>query len=581
MSSKPQHVLSIEEVLQEVQSSPDGLTNGEAQRRSASHGPNELQHGETKTLLSIFLSQFADLMIWVLIGAALISGLVGEWVDTLIILAVVLINAVLGTIQENRAEKALEALKEMAAPTANVIRDGNVSAIPARELVVGDIVLLEAGDSVPADLRLIESAALKVEESALTGESVPVDKYIEPLADENLTIGDRVNMAYMGTNVTYGRGVGVVTAIVMDTEIGSIAAQLASTEKEITPLQRKLNQISNMLSIGVIGIAIATFVIGLLSGVEPLDMFLTAVSLAVAAIPEGLVAVVTIVLAVGMTRMAARGAIIRRLPAVETLGSTQIICSDKTGTLTQNKMTVQELWSESPEILYDAMGHCNDSKLDEAGNTVGDPTETALIDYILKENKWSKEQIKQRQREGEIPFDPARKLSSVAVALPDHGGLRIYAKGAPDVLLDRCTHENQGGTVVPLSDERRNEIAAANEAMGSRALRVLAFGYKDTSEKPDFANPEAVENDLVFCGLTGMIDPARPDAKEAIATCKIAGIKPVMITGDHKVTAVAIAQELGIMTNDSRAVTGADLIKCPMLNLSMRSRILLCMPGCS
>ena len=559
MSSKPQHVLSIEEVLQEVQSSPDGLTNGEAQRRSASHGPNELQHGETKTLLSIFLSQFADLMIWVLIGAALISGLVGEWVDTLIILAVVLINAVLGTIQENRAEKALEALKEMAAPTANVIRDGNVSAIPARELVVGDIVLLEAGDSVPADLRLIESAALKVEESALTGESVPVDKYIEPLADENLTIGDRVNMAYMGTNVTYGRGVGVVTAIGMDTEIGSIAAQLASTEKEITPLQRKLNQISNMLSIGVIGIAIATFVIGLLSGVEPLDMFLTAVSLAVAAIPEGLVAVVTIVLAVGMTRMAARGAIIRRLPAVETLGSTQIICSDKTGTLTQNKMTVQELWSESPEILYDAMGHCNDSKLDEAGNTVGDPTETALIDYILKENKWSKEQIKQRQREGEIPFDPARKLSSVAVALPDHGGLRIYVKGAPDVLLDRCTHENQGGTVVPLSDERRNEIAAANEAMGSRALRVLAFGYKDTSEKPDFANPEAVENDLVFCGLTGMIDPARPDAKEAIATCKIAGIKPVMITGDHKVTAVAIAQELGIMTNDSRAVTGADL----------------------
>ena len=558
MSSKP-HALTTEAVFRAVKSSSEGLTNEEAQKRLANSGPNELQQGESKTLLSIFLAQFADLMIWVLIGAALISGIVGEWVDTAIILAVVIINAVLGTAQESRAEKALEALKKMAAPTANVVRGGKIQQIPARELVVGDIVLLEAGDSVPADLRLIETAALKIEESALTGESVPVDKLTDPLESENLTVGDRINMAYMGTNVTYGRGTGVVTATGMQTEMGSIAEQLASTEKEITPLQRKLNQISNMLSIGVIGIAIATFVIGLLSGVPALEMFLTAVSLAVAAIPEGLVAVVTIVLAVGMTRMAAKGAIIRRLPAVETLGSTQIICSDKTGTLTQNKMTVQELWSENPDILYDAMGHCNDSKLDEAGETIGDPTETALIDYILKENKWTVEQVNQRQREGEIPFDSARKLSSVAVRKSNPGGLRVYVKGAPDVLLDRCTHEDRNGDVVPLSDERRSEIAAANDAMAGRALRVLAFGYRDVSEKPDFDNPEAVENDLVFCGLTGMIDPARPEAKEAIATCKLAGIKPVMITGDHKVTAVAIAEDLGIMDERSRAVTGADL----------------------
>lgn len=366
-------------------------------------------------------------------------------------------------------------------------------------------------------------------------------------------------MLYMGTNVTYGRGTGVVIATGMDTQMGAIAAQLASTEKEITPLQRKLNQISNILSIGVIGIAIAIFIVGLVSGREPLDMFLTAISLAVAAIPEGLVAVITIVLASGMTRMAARGAIIRRLPAVETLGSTQVICSDKTGTLTQNKMTVQQVWAENEQILCEAMGHCNDSKLDQDGELIGDPTETALIDYLLTEQLWTADQIQRRVRAWEIPFDSKRKLSTVAIEHPDGDGVRVYVKGAPDVLLDRCISEVQDGTAIPLAESRKTEISAANETMGAKALRVLAFAYKDTNEQPDLTQPELVEHDLTFVGLVGMIDPPRPEVKDAIATCRQAGIMPVMVTGDHLVTAKAIANELGIMVDQNRAITGAEL----------------------
>ena len=559
MNMKQWHVQTVEETFQAVQSSPRGLTDDQAGKRLQEHGPNELEQGESKTLLDIFLEQFADLMIWVLIGAAVISGIVGEWIDAGIILIVVILNAVLGTVQESKAERALEALKAMTTPTANVIRNGNVSQIPARQLVVGDIVLLEAGDSIPADLRLIEAAALKAEESALTGESVPVDKTPPALSDPKLGIGDRTNMLYMGTNVTYGRGTGVVIATGMDTQMGAIAAQLASTEKEITPLQRKLNQISNILSIGVIGIAIAIFIVGLVSGREPLDMFLTAISLAVAAIPEGLVAVITIVLASGMTRMAARGAIIRRLPAVETLGSTQVICSDKTGTLTQNKMTVQQVWAENEQILCEAMGHCNDSKLDQDGELIGDPTETALIDYLLTEQLWTADQIQRRVRAWEIPFDSKRKLSTVAIEHPDGDGVRVYVKGAPDVLLDRCISEVQDGTVIPLAESRKTEITAANETMGAKALRVLAFAYKDTNEQPDLTQPELVEHDLTFVGLVGMIDPPRPEVKDAIATCRQAGIMPVMVTGDHLVTAKAIANELGIMVDQNRAITGAEL----------------------
>jgi len=559
MAVKPWHGLTVDEVLEEVKSNRGGLTGSEARKRLEADGPNELKQGESKTLLMIFLEQFADLMIWVLIGAAVISGLVGEWIDAGIILIVVFLNAVLGTAQESRAERALEALKAMAAPSARVLRDGSVNHIPARELVVGDLVLLEAGDNIPADLRLIEAAALKAEESALTGESVPVDKHPEVLTDEKLGIGDRTNMLYMGTNVTYGRGIGVVVATGMDTQMGAIAAQLAAAEKEITPLQRKLNQISNILSVGVIGAAAAIFIIGLISGREPLHMFLTAISLAVAAIPEGLVAVITIVLAAGMTRMAARGAIIRRLPAVETLGSTQIICSDKTGTLTQNKMTVQQVWTDNKQMLIAAMGHCNDSKLDQDGKTIGDPTETALIDYLLKERLWTADQVRRRVRVGEIPFDSKRKLSTVAAANPNGKGIRSYVKGAPDVLLNRCVNEARGGDVIPLTDARKGEIAAANEAMGAKALRVLAFAYKDADDQTDLHQPETVENSLTFGGLVGMIDPARPEVKDAIAVCWKAGIKPVMVTGDHRVTAVAIATELGILTDGSRAVTGAEL----------------------
>lgn len=562
MQQRLWHTLPAEEVFQTVDSSSSGLTSSTAKTRLEEYGPNQLTSGEKKTLLSIFLSQFADMMIWVLLGAALISGLLGEWVDASIILAVVVLNAILGTVQESRAEAALEALKKMAAPAANVVRDGIPQTVPASELVVGDIVLLEAGDSVPADLRLIESAALKVEESALTGESVPVDKAPDPLTDENAPLGDRLNMAYMGTAVTYGRGTGVVVATGMDTQMGRIADQLASTEKEITPLQEKLNQISRLLSIGVLTIAALVFVIGLTAGNEPLQMFLTAVSLAVAAIPEGLVAVVTIVLAMGMSRMAGRGAIIRRLPAVETLGSTQVICSDKTGTLTQNRMTVTQVWTVDEQLLMNVMAECNDSKLNGSGEAIGDPTETALIDYVLKQQAWTPEEIRNRERLGEIPFDSNRKMSTVAVQHPSGKGMRIYVKGAPDVLLGRCKTELfQNGTGVvarELTLESLSAIEQANESMAQQALRVLAFAYKDC-EAADFSMPETVENDLTFIGLTGMIDPPRPEAKEAIRLARRAGIKPVMITGDHKTTAVAIAEDIGILTPGMRAVTGAEL----------------------
>lgn len=558
MEQRSWHTLSENEVFEALESNPTGLSSRTAKDRLEQHGPNQLIAGEKKTLLGIFLSQFADMMIWVLLGAALISALVGEWVDAAIILVVVILNAVLGTVQESKAEAALEALKKMAAPNANVIRNGMPLSIPAAELVAGDVVLLEAGDSVPADMRLVESAALKIEESALTGESVPVEKNTEKLKEDNAALGDRVNMAYMGTAVTYGRGTGIVVATGMDTQMGRIADQLASTEKEITPLQQKLNQISHLLSIGVLIIAAVIFAIGLAMGNPALQMFLTAVSLAVAAIPEGLVAVVTIVLAMGMSRMAGRGAIIRRLPAVETLGSTQVICSDKTGTLTQNRMTVQQVWSNDESLLMDAMAECNDSKLGEENRTIGDPTETALIDYVLKEGAWTAEGINNRERIGEIPFDSKRKLSTVAVRHPSGKGMRIFVKGAPDVLIARCDTELNRADVKPLSAERVSVIESANEDMAKQALRVLAFAYKD-SEDADFTNPEEVENGLTFIGLAGMIDPPRPEAQEAIRLCRKAGIRPVMITGDHKTTAVAIAEQIGILTPDMRAVTGADL----------------------
>ena len=553
MEKKGWHALSAEQVYERLQSGADGLESSLAASRLAESGLNQLVSGEKKTFLSIFLSQFSDLMIWVLIGAAAISGLLGEWVDASIILTVVILNAILGTVQESKAEAALDALQEMAAPTAQVMRGGVLQEIAATELVVGDLVLIEAGNSIPADLRLVETAALKIEESALTGESVPVEKSTSSLGEDNVPIGDQTNMAFMGTAVSYGRGAGVVVATGMNTQMGAIAAQLSTVGNENTPLQQKLNQISRILSIGVLVIAAVVFAIGLAAGNQPLTMFLTAVSLAVAAIPEGLVAVVTIVLALGMSRMAGRGAIIRRLPAVETLGSTQVICSDKTGTLTQNRMAVQELWSGDEELLTDAMAHCNDSRLGEGLETIGDPTETALLDYVLQNNVWTPEQVRRRRRIGEVPFDSQRKLSTVAVELPEGAGTRILVKGAPDVLVRRC---------VKAAGDRGSfdsaEIKEVNDAMAKQGLRVLAFAYKD-EDISNFSNAEEVESNLTFIGLVGMIDPPRPEAKEAIAQCRQAGILPVMITGDHKITAMAIAEEIGILTPDRQALTGREL----------------------
>lgn len=551
------HTQDTDAIFNALEAGPNGLTSEEAAKRLERDGPNKLEEGKKRSVLGIFLGQFKDFMIWVLVAAALISGFLGEWVDTGIIAAVVLLNAILGSFQEAKAEAALEALKQMAAPFAKVMRDGVVAKLPAADLVVGDIVILEAGDSIPADLRILSCNSLKVEESALTGESVPVEKTTQVIPDPDAPLGDRLNMAHMGTAATYGRATGVIIATGMNTEMGKIAHQLATGKKESTPLQQKLNKLSNVLSVGVIGVAAVIFVVGLLSGRTPLEMFLTAVSLAVAAIPEGMVAVVTIVLAMGMRRMADQGAIIRRLPAVETLGSTQVICSDKTGTLTLNRMTVKQIWTdgEAPNFLFDAMLHCNDSHPGDGDHFVGDPTETALLDYLIVQNVCTMEDVKNRVRMGEFPFDSDRKLSTAVIALPN-GKQRVFVKGAPDVLLTRCDRQLKGGGETPLQDP--TDIEAANEAMAKQALRVLAFAYKDV-DAFDADDMEGTESGLVFCGLTGMIDPPREEAKRAIATCRRAGILPVMITGDHKITAAAIAEELGILGDGRRAITGVEL----------------------
>ena len=556
MSQQSWHTRTAEEALQLLKTGREGLTGAEAETRLTQYGPNKLEEGKRRSKLAIFLSQFKDFMIWVLIAAALISGFLGEWVDAAIIAVVVVLNAVMGTVQESKAEAALEALKAMSAPFAKVLRDGATGKIPAQELVPGDVVVLEAGDSVPADLRLLESNSLKVEESALTGESVPVEKDAACTAAEDAPLGDRLNLAYLGTAVTYGRAVGLVVGTGMNTEMGKIAHQLTSTEKEITPLQQKLNKLSNLLSYLVIGIAAVIFVVGLLRQQPWNESFLTAVSLAVAAIPEGMVAVVTIVLAMGMQRMAKQGAIIRRLPAVETLGSTDVICSDKTGTLTLNRMTVQQEWTGGApsEHLYETMLHCNDSTAGD-GSFVGDPTETALLDYLVKLGVTTPEAVKARVRAGEIPFDSDRKLSTVVLDL-DNGKKRVLVKGAPDVLLSRCDSRLTSDGVASLDD--RAPIEEANEQMARQALRVLAFGYKDV-DSVDCSDVAGTESGLTFCGLVGMIDPPREEVKQAVAECRAAGILPVMITGDHKITASAIAEQLGILGDGRRAITGTEL----------------------
>ena len=573
-----QYLESKQAVLDELGTTEaDGLSSSEAAQRLAKHGPNKLKEEEKTPLWIRFFQQMADPMVIMLIVAAAISAATGfiqgepDFADVIIIMAVVIINSALGVIQEAKSEEALAALQEMSAAQSKVIRDGKQISLHSSELVPGDVILLEAGDSVPADCRILESASMKIEEAALTGESVPVDKHADAIAlgagDDDVPLGDRKNMCYMGSTVVYGRGRAVVTGTGMDTEMGKIAGALSEAKEELTPLQVKLAELSHILTKLVIVICVVIFAVDVIRhgfsdmASEPallLDTFMVAVSLAVAAIPEGLVAVVTIVLSLGVTKMAKRQAIIRNLSAVETLGCTQVICSDKTGTLTQNKMTVvkHELACDENKLLS-GMALCSDAKWDaEKGESVGEPTECALVTDAAKAGLTEIDAA--QPRVAEAPFDSGRKMMSVIVREPD-GSFEQYTKGGPDVVLGRCTHIWEDGKVVPLTDAHREHVMAANKAMADEALRVLALASKDLSAVPDDCSPEALEHDLVFCGLSGMIDPERPEVAPAIKEAHDAGIRTVMITGDHIDTAVAIAKNLGIVKDRSQAITGAEL----------------------
>ena len=577
-----EYLESKDKVLGELSSNEEsGLTAAEASSRLSQYGPNELEKEEKTPLWKRFFEQMADPMVIMLIVAAVISAVTGmiqgesEWADVIIIMAVVIINSVLGVVQEAKSEQALEALQQMSAAQSKVIRDGKMAHLPSAELVPGDVVLLEAGDSVPADCRVLESASMKIEEAALTGESVPVEKHTDAITldagADDVPLGDRKNMCYMGSTVVYGRGRAVVAATGMKTEMGKIADALTTAKKELTPLQIKLNELSGILTKLVLAICVIIFAVDLIRhggelGSNPamiLDTFMVAVSLAVAAIPEGLVAVVTIVLSMGVTKMSRRQAIIRKMTAVETLGCTQIICSDKTGTLTQNKMTVVKHEVEGPDELHvRAMALCSDAKWDpEKGESVGEPTECALVNDAAKLGFYEDGNAERYPRVGEAPFDSGRKMMSVVVKTPE-GTFEQYTKGGPDVVLGRCTTVmNADGSVEPLTDARREKIMAANKDMANQALRVLASAVRMHKAQPADCSPEALEHDLTFVGLSGMIDPERPEVAPAIAEAKEAGIRPVMITGDHIDTAVAIAKNLGICKDASEAITGAQLDK--------------------
>ena len=564
-----------EEVLKNLDTSVDGLSTAQAKERLDAYGYNELDEGEKRSLLSKFIDQFKDLMIIILLVAAALS-IITEGrhglTDACIIFAVVVLNAAFGVYQEGQAEAAIEALKNMSSPMARVRRDGNVVEIDSRELVPGDIVLLEAGDVVPADMRLIEAASLKIEESALTGESVPVEKDITETVEAEAGIGDRVNMCYQNSNVTYGRGTGVVTNTGMYTEVGKIADMLANADESQTPLKQSLEQLSKTLTYLIIAIALVTFLVSVfIRGEQPLEGLMVAVALAVAAIPEGLPAIVTILLSLGTTTLAKRNAIVRKLPAVETLGSTEIIASDKTGTLTMNQMTVEKVYTNGQLQNADTelgadnttlriMTFANDTKVDPDGKLIGDPTETALVQFGLDHNFDVREVLKSEPRVAELPFDSDRKLMSTIHKEPD-GSYFVAVKGAPDQLIKRVTRIEINGEVRPITDEDKQAILAVNKDLAKQALRVLMMAYKTTSEIPTLES-EVVESDLIFSGLVGMIDPERPEAAEAVRVAKEAGIRPIMITGDHQDTAEAIAKRLGIIDpNDTedRVITGAEL----------------------
>ncbi len=563
---------SYEKIISDLKTNDSGLSKQQASERLEKYGPNKLKEGEKESIIHKFLSQLADPMTIVLLVAAVISGITaaisGEGMaDVLIILFVVIMNAILGVYQESKAEAAIEALQEIAAATSKVMRDGRQLTVKSEELVPGDIIVLEAGDSVPADARIIESASMKIEEAALTGESVPVTKFSDVLeADSNgeVPLGDRKNMVYMGSTVAYGRGRAVVTGTGMDTEMGKIASALSQAKDEETPLQIKMAELSKILSILVLVICAVIFGIDIfrnmsagISGEMMLDTFMIAVSLAVAAIPEGLAAVVTILLSIGVTKMSRNQAIIRKLTAVETLGCTQIICSDKTGTLTQNKMTVVERYTENENLHIKAMALCSDAEMD-GESAIGEPTECALVNDAYKSGL-SKDNLKvDYPRVGEAPFDSGRKMMST-VHVDPQGGFIQFTKGAPDEVLKCCTKAYIDGHIVPLTEEVKYTILGANKAMADKALRVLCSAYKHYDEKPASNEANDLEKDLVYVGLSGMIDPIRPEVKAAIEECKDAGIRAIMITGDHKDTAVAIANELGILDDGQVAVTGSQL----------------------
>lgn len=569
----------VDDVEKELNTSiQNGLSTDEVKKRQEKYGDNALKAKKKKSLFQKFLAQFKDFSIIILIIAAIVSGIVGisngEGItDTIIILIVVIANAIIGVTQEAKAEKSLEALQKLTDHASKVVRDGQITVIPAKELVPGDVVLLDTGDFIPADLRVVDAVNLKSQESSLTGESVPVEKNTDVIEDAEVGVGDRVNMLFSSSLVTYGRGKGIVVATGMETEVGKIAGMLDNTEEQITPLQEKLNKLGKTLGIAALVICAFIFAIGLIQGKEPIQMFMTAVSLAVAAIPEGLVAVSTIVLAIGVQKMVKKNAIVKRLPAVETLGSATVICSDKTGTLTQNKMTVEKIFinsntndvenykgninSDLTQLIYANM-LCNDTKISNDGNLTGDPTETALVDMAFKLD-FDPSVYDRMPRLEEIPFDSDRKLMTTVNEV--NGKYIVYTKGGVDELLNICTGYVLNGEIKTDLENYSKIIRKNNEEMAKEALRVLACAYKEIDHKPTKEDMENIENNLIFVGMVGMIDPPREEAKKAVEKCKTAGIKTVMITGDHKITATAIAKKLGILENEDEAITGADLEK--------------------
>ena len=584
---------SPEEVAQSLDTSlTSGLSSGSAQSKLETFGPNELKEQEGKSFLQKLIAQFSDFLILILIAAALISVFVGEAKDAIVIMSIVIVNALLGLYQEGKAEKALEALKKMASPTAKVLRDGNPQEISSSQLVPGDLVILETGDIIPADLRLVESSNLKVEEASLTGESVPVEKRAQETYSEEVSLGDRHNMAYMSTIITYGRGKGVVVETAEGTEIGKIAAMIQTFEEEPTPLQKKLNQLGKVLGMTTIAVCVAVFGIGLLQGREVLEMFMISISLAVAAIPEGLPAIVTIVLAIGMNKMVERNAIVKKLLAVETLGATSVICTDKTGTLTQNEMTVVKVLADNKLIEVEGTGYepvgdfklegstittkessglkllltiaalANDAKLDNSSGMyriIGDPTEGALVTLAGKAGIDSAELNHMYKRIEEIPFDSERKMMTTFHDMPNDEGVSSFTKGAPDIIIGRCNRIILDGRVREFTPELKSEVLRVNSDLSRAALRVLAFAFKEYASLSADPSPDKNESDMIFVGLTGMIDPPRPEARDAIALCKKAGVNAIMITGDYKETAFAIAKDLGMAETEDQAMMGEKL----------------------